>query len=110
MPPPPKLPSRYPVTWADAKTVVVVFGIVVGGVMKVDADIDNGVKEIRRDMVAGDLATAKAVKQHVSEVYARKTDVAKNPVEASELTNLRSAVKDNGDKLDRLRTLILKRH
>lgn len=103
------IPSAPAVTWSLLAAVVTTGVIVLGGVMKVDAMFDEKFREMRNDMVAADNAAAASMREHVSEVYARKDQVARDPVEGSEMRHLKEAVASNGDKLDKLRTLILKR-
>jgi len=104
LPPPPRVPSRPPpvVTWSLLATVVTTGVIVLGGVLAVEAEFDGRFEKLTGQIERGDRDTRQEIRREVSQLYARRSEVARDPVERTEVDALNKQLDRINNKLDRL--------
>ncbi len=86
------LPQDSRVTWAAAAAVAAMIVTVTGGVLKVEAAMDERFDRFEQKVDAGDAAVKADIRREVREVYAKKNEVAREPVEHSEVEGLKESL------------------
>ncbi len=104
LPPPPRTPSRPPpvVTWSLLATLVTTGAIVLGGVLRVEAEFDSRFDALAKQIVQGDRDTRQEMRREAADLYARRSEVAREPVERAEFEALLKRLERMDQKLDRL--------
>lgn len=96
------LPEDSRVTWAAVAAVVTILFTVTGGVLRVEAAMDERFEKFEHKIEAGDASVKADVRAHVKEVYARKDAVAREPVEAVEVEALKYTLNEIEDRFNSL--------